>query len=143
MTNFVVIDASLALKWILPEPETEEAFAMGDRWLNEGIRVTGPSLLIEEATNVLHRRTLTGQISRAMAKERLVALFNVGVQIEESPNIHLHALELAQDLGLAATYDAHYLALADLLGCDLWTADERFFNSVKNRKSTVKLLGAA
>jgi predicted nucleic acid-binding protein len=39
-----------------------------------------------------------------------------------------------------AAYDVHYLALAELLGCELWTADEKFFNSVKKKKPQVRLL---
>jgi predicted nucleic acid-binding protein len=42
---------------------------------------------------------------------------------------------------MPAVYDTHYLALADILGCDLWTADERFFNSVKEQQPRVKWLG--
>ena len=27
---------------------------------------------------------------------------------------------------LRAAFDAHYLALAEIFGCELWTADEKF-----------------
>lgn len=35
------------------------------------------------------------------------------------------ALDLAERLSLSATYDAHYLALAEWLGAEFWTADQR------------------
>ncbi|MBI5653900.1 MAG: type II toxin-antitoxin system VapC family toxin [Chloroflexi bacterium] len=39
-------------------------------------------------------------------------------------------------------YDCYYLALAELMNCDLWTADERFYNSVKQKFTWVKWIGA-
>jgi predicted nucleic acid-binding protein len=50
-------------------------------------------------------------------------------------------MELAHELQRPAVYDTHYLALADILGCDLWTADERFFNSVKEWQPRIRWLG--
>lgn len=78
--------------------------------------------------------------SPSQARQLLAGLLNMGIEVRESPQIHLRALELAQELQRPAVYDAHYLALADILGCDLWTADERFFNSVKERHPRVKWL---
>ena len=61
-------------------------------------------------------------------------------EIRESPQLHLRALELARELQQPAVYDTHYLALAEILDCDLLTADERFFNSVKERNPRVRWL---
>lgn len=55
----------------------------------------------------------------------------------------LRAVELASDLGLPAVYDAHYLALAERMGCELWTADERLWNSVRTSLSWVRWIGEA
>lgn len=44
------------------------------------------------------------------------------------------ALHIAADLGLAATYDAHYLALAKQLDAELWTADARLVREVGDRE---------
>ena len=40
-----------------------------------------------------------------------------------------------------AAYDAHYLALAEMLGCEFWNADERLYNTVKDELPWVKWLG--
>ncbi|MBI2857359.1 MAG: type II toxin-antitoxin system VapC family toxin [Chloroflexi bacterium] len=140
MNEYVVIDASLAMKWVLKEPYTAEALALASEWAVTETRPAAPCLLFAEATNVLHRRALLGHISPAQAKELLAGLLDLGIEVRESPRLHVRALELAQQLLTPAVYDAHYLALADILGCDLWTADERFYNSIKDREPRVKSL---
>jgi predicted nucleic acid-binding protein len=40
-----------------------------------------------------------------------------------------------------AAYDAHYLALAEMMNCEFWTADERLFNAVRDKLSWVRWLG--
>ena len=141
MNSYVVVDASLAIKWVLKEPYAEKALALASEWATAETRPVAPCLLLVEATNVLHRRAVKGHISPSQAKHLLAGLLNMGIEVRESPQIHLRALELAQELQRPAVYDTHYLALADILGCDLWTADERFFNSVKERQPRVKWLG--
>jgi len=49
-------------------------------------------------------------------------------------------LELASQHGLTNAYDAQYLALAELEGYELWTADERLANSLEPTSSWLKLV---
>ncbi len=140
MRDYVVVDASLAVKWVLREPYTEEALAMASEWAATGIKPAAPCLLLVEVTNVLHRRATLGQISLSHARQLMAGFLGMGIEIRESPQLHLWALELARELQQPAVYDAHYLALAEILDCDLWTADERFFNSVKEQQPRVKWL---
>lgn len=141
MSGYVVVDASLAIKWVLKEPYTEQALALAVEWTVAGTRPLSPCLLLVEATNVLHRRATLGHISLSQAGQLLAGLLDMGIEIRESPQIHFRALELAQELRMPAVYDTHYLALADILGCDFWTADERFYNSVRERQPRVRWLG--
>ena len=54
------------------------------------------------------------------------------------PGQRQRAWEIATDFGFATVYDATYLALAELRGCEFWTADERLVNQVKDTLSFVK-----
>ena len=141
MNSYVVVDASLAIKWVLREPYAEEALALASEWAAGETRPIAPYLLLVEATNVLHRRAALGHISPSQAQQLLTGFLNMGIGVRESPQIHLRAIELAQELQMPAIYGTHYLALADIMECDLWTADKRFFNSVKERQPRVKWLG--
>jgi len=141
VNGYVVVDASLAIKWVLKEPYTDEALALAGEWAVAGINPVVPCLLFVEATNVLHRRAMLGHISMSDARRLLNGLLSLGIEIRESPQIHVRAMELAHELGKPAVYDTHYLALAEMLECELWTADERFFNSVRERQPRVRWLG--
>ena len=126
VSDAVVVDANLAFKWLIRENGTDEAFLLRARWESRGTRVTGPDLLSLEVTNVLHRRISRGDLSTAQAVRLIEALLASGLDLYETSGLHGRALELASELGQGAAYDCHYLALAEALDCELWTADERF-----------------
>ena len=59
---------------------------------------------------------------------------------------HLHGIEetawaLARRWNLPTAYDAAYLALAEVTGCDLWTADRRFASSLRKKAPRGRLVG--
>ncbi|MBC7227355.1 MAG: type II toxin-antitoxin system VapC family toxin [Thermoflexales bacterium] len=55
--------------------------------------------------------------------------------------LHRRALQLARAFSLPAAYDAHYLALAEQLGADFWTADLRLARAIQDRLPWVHRLG--
>ena len=65
---------------------------------------------------------------------------NLGLRFFGDAELHRQALKIAQRYNLPATYDAHYLALAERLGIEFWTADRRLFNAVQSSLSWVNLV---
>lgn len=59
----------------------------------------------------------------------LDGLLDSGIQFVEPAGLHRRAIELAGQLKHSAVYDAHYLALAEALESEMWTADERFYRA--------------
>ncbi len=68
-------------------------------------------------------------------------IHELAVQLMQPPGLHRRAWELARHFGRPAAYDAHYLALAEMKGCPLWTADKRLFNAVRAELDWVHWLG--
>ncbi len=126
----VVIDASVALKWVLDEPGKEAADALLEEEL------IAPSLWLLEAANVLRRRTQRGEINDEEAKERLTELYNAPVTTTTIEDDLLAAADLANVLG-HPVYDCLYLAMAIRENTYVVTADSRFHAAV-DRSPTLK-----
>jgi len=143
MKNVVVVDASIAIKWVLEEPDSDVAETLLAEWSNNGILILAPSLLAYEITNALHRKVRKGEITLDRAKEALVELSLAEIDFDFSTDFALstRAIELANHFSFPATYDSHYLALAERKGCELWTADLRMWNSIGGKLAWVHWLG--
>jgi predicted nucleic acid-binding protein len=137
----VVVDASLALKWIEQEPYSAEASALLENWRLRHCRLLAPALFAYEATNAIAKRVKRAQLTLEAAKQRLAALLENGPALEQDPGINLRALEIMERFALPSAYDAHYLALAETRQCECWTADERLWNTVKKELSWVHWIG--
>ena len=141
MTSDVVVDASLAAMWAIPERFSARSLALAQQWAEEETRLIAPCLLLTEVTNAFFKRVLRGEIGLSNAKAALEVVFGFNIEIREEPGLHSHAMELSYHLKRSSTYDCHYLALAEAHRCDLWTGDERFFNSVSKTFPRVKWVG--
>ena len=114
-----MVDASVAIKWVVREPDSGLAMA-----LLADCRLAAPDLLVPECANILWKKARRGELAmgHALAAAQLLA----GVDIELRPTRHLleSATRLAIDLDHPA-YDCVYLALAVELGAPFVTADAR------------------
>lgn len=118
MSRFV-IDASVAVKWLIEEDGSSEALDLLKRH-----RMASPDLLIAECANVLWKKVKRAELS---AEEAIVAvrlLQRADIEILPTRNLMDRALELAITVDHAA-YDCVYLALAVERNWPLVTADDR------------------
>jgi predicted nucleic acid-binding protein len=136
--SVVVVDASLAVKWLVNEEGTEKAVALLERWADRQTVIAAPPLLPVEITNVLYKRVRRAEITVSDAVILLRQLLGLGIALRSTELLHQSALEWAGRLGLPAAYDSYYLALADYLGCEFWTADERLYNTAKERLTWIR-----
>lgn len=143
MNDLVVVDASLALKWVLNEPDSDRALALLNEWNSNGVVLLAPSLLAFEVTNALYKNYRRNKLTFDQVKRTYEEVLALGIVLEfsETPDLGKRAVELANQYTLSAAYDAHYLAMAEREGCELWTADMRFWNSIKNKTNRVRMIG--
>ena len=142
MNGWVVVDASLAAKWLINEVHSEKAFALARSWAKSGIRPVAPYLMPVEVANVLYRRVLRGDILLEAATELVDTLPDAGIELREPLDLHRRAVELSAQLHQDAVYDAHYLVLAEHIDCEFWTADERFYRAARKLSKRVRWLGS-
>jgi predicted nucleic acid-binding protein len=138
----VCVDASLAIKVVVTEPDSDKADALFDEWANEGTLLIAPAFFAVETDSILRQKVmLRKELTPEQAAAAFAKLQTLPIQQISVPEQRRRAWEVATDLGFATVYDATYLALAELRGCEFWTADERLFNQVKEQLLFVKWLG--
>jgi predicted nucleic acid-binding protein len=114
----LVVDASVAIKWVIEEHGTPEAMSLRRH------RLFAPELLVAECANVLWKKIRRRELTADEA--RLAAKLLQRADVELAPMRAL--LEPATELAIAMdhpAYDCAYLALAESLSCDLVTADRK------------------
>lgn len=126
---------------MVEDEDSDRATALAQLWSDRGTQLTAPSLMPFEVANALHRRVLRGELTVEVAAGLTRDLMTLGVAFHATPDLHGRALELASHLKQGAAYDAHYLALAESLGCDMWTADRRFYRAVSLGVDSVRWIG--
>lgn len=119
MSRFVV-DASVAVKWFVPEANSPEAAAL----LDPAHTLYAPDLLVAEVGNVLWKKTRRRELRPGEARLILRGLASVPLELTPSRDLVGAALDLALHVGCSA-YDGMYLALAIHHDCRLVTADRR------------------
>ena len=122
--NAVVLDANLALALILPLPYSQPAAEQLKRWKCARVVIHAPSLWSYEVTSGLRKAVFDRAIAPEVAQDGLRSLWALNiVQTPADPGLALDALRWADRLGRRVAYDAAYLALAERLGVEFWTAD--------------------
>lgn len=115
----IVVDASVLANVVGDDgPEGHEA----RREVRAAGELAAPDLVDVETVAVLRKRWLAGSIADA----RFAAAISDLEDIELDRYPVLRFMRLAWELrGNVTPYDAAYVALAEILGCELWTADRR------------------
>jgi predicted nucleic acid-binding protein len=134
----IVIDASVAVKWVLNERGTEAALAL------RAEELIAPALWLAEAANALWRHVRLGEMTADQAFARMAELEKAPVaSFAIEPEV-ARALQLATQLN-HPVYDCFYLALALRHNGHVATDDRRFAaaaGSVPELADRVRLLGS-
>ncbi len=143
MNNEVaVVDANIAIKWVLIETDSEIAKALLAEWKKKEMVIYVPTLLTYEVTNILYREVRAGRITSETAKDGIKMILRaVSPVYSRNSALNLRAMDLAKHFSLPATYDTHYLALAERKDCPFWTADGRMWRVVKDQFDWVHWIG--
>ena len=139
--SVVVVDASVVIKWFVPENGTEAAL----RLLDSGHHFVAPDLLFAEVANSIWKKTLRGELTTSDSHQLAVDLERIAIETIPCRELatDAHALALITS---RSVYDSMYVALAIRLETRLITADERLVNALAASPKVAKyveLLGSS
>jgi predicted nucleic acid-binding protein len=140
----VCLDASFLLEILFEDKFAGVAAGWWRRAAEENTNARVPPLFHAEVTSAVRRRVYRGLLESAAAMRILHETLSwpVHAWYENEPLLQQSAYDFATQLNQSKAYDGQYLAVADLLSCELWTADERLYNSVRDRLPWVRYVGA-
>lgn len=138
MSVWGVADSGIFIATILPESYSQQAKALIQQWDEQKVRLAAPVLFRYECVAVIrkhvHRNSIT--VSEGIKKRDILLSQPVETMIDD--NLLRRAYELAARFNRPTAYDSQYLAVAERLGCEFWTADERLYNAVSSDLNWVK-----
>ena len=114
----LVIDASIAVKWVVTEVDSDKAELLLGRSL------IAPDLMFAECANVLWKKVRRGEMTDGEAAIAAQTLEEADLTVISTRPYLARIVAIAAELDHPA-YDASYLAVAEALGLRFVTADER------------------
>ncbi len=136
MRRFVV-DASVAIKWYVPEADSERALTL----LDEENELASPDLLFAEIGNVLWKKIRRNEMTLDDGQATLHALHQTPIAIHSAGDLQLAQTSLALSAQNGCSfYDSLYVSLASLLGWPLVTADRKLFELFRSVRGASRLI---
>jgi predicted nucleic acid-binding protein len=99
-----------------------------------------PTLLHYEVANALHQQQRSGLVSPESSALQLDRGLRLPIELHGDAWLHSRALEIAHEHQLLATYDAHYVALAERFRVPLWTCDRQLAKELGDGPPEVHLV---
>jgi predicted nucleic acid-binding protein len=124
----LVIDASIAVKWVIEEDGTPDALTIRQR-----ARMIAPELLVPECANILWKKIQRDELTSEQALFAARLLQIAEIELVPMRSLFEAAMRMAIELDHAA-YDCLYLSLAIENKCQFVTADERLLRKLDRRK---------
>lgn len=140
MASLVVVDSGIALATILQESFSGKATALLRAW-QQNTQMAAPALFRYEVIAVIRKGHYQGRLTADEASQGCDILLSLPIEYYLDNALLIRAYELAVLYHRPTAYDAQYLAVAERLDCELWTADERLVHAISRDFKRIRWLG--
>ena len=125
----LVIDASVLIKFYVPEILSDKAEELLNRVAQGDVMLLAPDLIYPEVGNILWKKQRMKELTRPEVEEITDAIVSLPLNIEASKLL----LPLAIDIGIAyriTVYDALYISMARVYETKMITADRKLADAM-------------
>jgi predicted nucleic acid-binding protein len=129
--NFV-IDSSIALKWVIPEIDSDRALRLLVGYANAVHQLIAPDLFTVEIANALASAEKAGRIRPGEAVAFFTDITNNSPVLYTATPLLRRALEISLPTR-ESVYDCLYVSLAEHHGCELVTADDKLLRNLSGQ----------
>lgn len=136
-----VLDSSVALKWVLTEPDSAKANQLRADFRNAIHELLAPDVFPVEIAHSLTRAERQGRILAPQSGVLLTDVLTSCPALHPSFSLLLRATEISSRLRIGV-YDCLYVALAEREQCQLVTADAKLIKNLQGQFPQVVELAA-
>ena len=124
------VDASFVVAWLVPDQRSASVVESWSAYAEGKDEFVAPPFLYSETISAVRTLAFRGLLTPEEGLELVEDFLALNIATPTPPGLYRYAYDLAVRYGHSKAYDACYLALADLLSCQLLTLDERLYNAV-------------
>jgi predicted nucleic acid-binding protein len=137
----IILDSGVFIASLFPEKFSPEARQLLTEVHQRQISLQAPTLIVYEFVSVVRKLVYQGRDHTQDGQVALEKLLAYPIGLHRDTVLLKRAYELSEIHNRPRAYDSQYLALAERLQCDFWTADERLFNAIQGKLPYIYWLG--
>jgi predicted nucleic acid-binding protein len=136
-----VLDASVALKWVLTEPDSARALSLRDDFRKSLHELLAPDVFPVEVAHALTRAERKGILKPPQATRLLTDVLSTPMPLHPYRPLLARAVAISSAFR-CGVYDGLYVALAEREGCELVTADAKLVKNLQAHFPFIVLLAS-
>jgi predicted nucleic acid-binding protein len=136
-SRMIVVDANIAVRAVIHGESAAFYLSRFEKWREDHVPVFAPAFWEAEVVSAIRQYVYRKEIISSEAHEAVDAFFHLRVEIvPHDKELCRRALDWAEAIGQSKVYDSLYLALAERLHADFWTADKKLADAARAAGAT-------
>jgi predicted nucleic acid-binding protein len=127
-----VLDASVALRWVLPDPLTPHALRLRHEYQQKMHELVSPDIFLDEVASALTKAERQKTIPIGQAAPLYVKVMNTPPVLLSHLSLVSRAIDISSQTR-SSYYDCLHVALAEREACELVTADDKLIRNLQAR----------